>query len=220
MNWYRILKFASNNIIFPDDIRQQIDNISKICVDYYLANRQDKTLIGEFSFINPYTNQQDLIPAVVYPYDFAMKGLTAVFNPQRRIITIFPYHNKVQNINKNNLFLHFKENISHEITHAIDPKFLIPDWWRNRNKISYYSKEEEFDAYSKQMEITIKSNLNKENFAEFKNWLVSSDLSLLPQYLDFYKEMLSFWYKYKPEYVKKLKQRLYNDFIGKSNYGI
>ncbi|MFA5758894.1 MAG: hypothetical protein WC942_06020 [Clostridia bacterium] len=214
MNWYKRNKLASNNIKFPENIEEDINEISEYCVNYYFEGRQGKEFIKEINFINPYKNKQERVYIVVYPSTSNKIEAIASFNSQNKTIVIFPYHNNTDNINRYELFILIKRAVYHEITHAIDPKLSIPNWQKNRINIKYELKQEEFDAYSKQIEITIKNNLNENNFEEFKNWLLSSDINTIPFYLDWYKnKFLKEWEKYKPIYIKKLKQRLYNIFI-------
>jgi len=213
MNWFLKYIFSSNNIIFPKNIEEQINYFSNFCVDYYFNNEIKAVVPDRFDFINTYTDKQDFIPVIVFPYNDNMENVIAVFNPQYRNISIFPYHHNLKNVNKENLFKYLKENIYHELTHAIDPKFQIPNWWKDRNKINYLLREEEFDAYSKQIEIMVKQNLNKTNLKEFKNWLVSFD-SPIPSYLISFKKVIDFWINNNKKYIKKLKKRLYNVFSG------
>jgi hypothetical protein len=213
MNWYRKTKFATQFFKLPDGIEKQIDKIDQASVDYYFSNGNKTKYFMDLEFKNPYGKEGKPIPILIQPYTSSWINTISVFNPQHRNISIFPYHHNVENVNPEKLFDYLRPFIYHEIAHAVDPKYFIPDWWRNRKNIPYYEREEEFDAYAKQMEIVVQSNLNDGNFNEFKQWLSSPSISLLPSYLDFFKVMLLYWYKNKPEYIKLLKQKLYNAFI-------
>jgi hypothetical protein len=220
MNWYKYIKFSSNNLKFPQNIEEQIDRISNECVKYYFS-KEDKPIIEEsFNFINPYSQEKDNIPVIIHPLTNEFKNTTALFNPQKRSLSIFPYHHNLQNVNKNSLLNYIKQYIYHELSHAIDPKFLIKDWWRNRKNVDYLLREEEFDAYSKQIEYIIQNNINEKNIENLKTWLRTNDTNLIPNYLNNYKEIIQYWQGNKPIYIKKLKQRIYNSFIGRPNNAV
>jgi hypothetical protein len=214
MNWYKKIILSSKNIQFPDDIEEQIDEISNKTVEYYFSQQNEKIFGGTFNFINPYNNQLNSIPTIIHPFTIEFKNTIAIFNPQKRILSIFPYHHNIKDINPSNFFNYIKSYIYHEITHAIDPKFLIEDWWRNRQDVDYLLREEEFDAYSKQIEQTIKNNINDINIENLKMWLKTDNTDLMPGCLKDHLDIIQYWKINKPIYMKKLKQRLYNFFIG------
>ena len=220
MNWYKYLKFSSRNIKLPKEIEKQINDITNISVKYYFSNQKKKNIAGIIYFTNPYTKQQDNIPVVLHPLTSGFENTIANFNPQERIINIFPYHHKIQDVNFSKLFNYIKENLYHEITHSIDPKFLIKDWWRNRKNVDYLLREEEFDAYSKQIEYIVQNNINKTNIENLKTWLRTNNIESMPDYLQNYKNIIQYWQTNKPIYIKKLKQRIYNSFIGELNNDI
>jgi len=51
-------------------------------------------------------------------------------------------------------------------------------------------------------------------------WLKTNDINLIPDYLIDYKKTIQYWQENKPIYIKKLKQRIYNSFIGENNNAI
>ncbi len=218
MNWYKnIIKFSSHNIKFPENLDNDINEIVEEAINYYYSNEEKPKITDNIDIIDPYTKEEDKIIFVIQPFTVDFINTIASFNPQNRIVSIFPYHHNLENFNEQILFQHYKEKIYHEIAHFIDPKFKIKDFWKDRNKINYLLREEEFDAYSKEIEFVVKSNLNDNNIEEFKQWLRDGNISFLPIYLNFYREMISYWYKNKPEYIKILKQRLYNVMKGHKN---
>jgi len=100
----------------------------------------------------------------------------------------------------------------------INPEIIIKlslDGMENKNPPDMYEclKPTEFDAYSKQMECVIQSNLNEDNFKEFKEWIISPNILSFPFYLEYFHGVLIKWGTYKPKYIKLLRQRLYNAFI-------
>jgi len=220
MNWYRKTKLATNSIKFPDDMEEQIDAASRSVVDYYFSNSQEVIYQGSFTYVNPYGKKGKPIPILAHPYTPDRSLEIASFNPQYRNINVFPYHHTVEDVSSEKLFNYLKPFIYHEVAHAIDPKYFIPDWWRGRENIPYYEKEEEFDAYSKQMEFVIQSNLNENNIKEFKKWITSPLVLLVPPYLSYFQNAIAEWSKYKPEYIKLLRQRLYNAFIKDNKYAV
>jgi len=213
MNWYKKIIFSTRNLKFPEKIEEQIDEATHAAVNYYFSNNQEKTYQGSFTYVNPYGKKDKPIPILTHPYTIENINEIANFNPQHRLINVFPYHHNLRDVNPTSLFNYLKPFIYHEFAHAVDPKFLIPEWWRGRENIPYYEKEEEFDAYSKQMELIIQSNLNKDNTNEFKKWITSTDILSMPQYLNYFYNIIENWRTYKPEYIKLLRQRLYNSFI-------
>jgi len=218
MNWFKNIIFSSHNLKFPQNIEKQINDISNECVKYYFSKQNKAIYGGTLNFINPYTNQSDSINTAIFPSaPTDLENTAGTFNPQKRIISIFPYRHNIENINHDKLFNHIKEHLYHEVSHAIDPKFLIKDWWRTRSQVDYLSREEEFDAYSKQIECTIRNNINEANIENLKIWLKTNDLNLIPNCLQPHKDKIQYWQKNKPIYIQKLKQRLYNSFIGELN---
>lgn len=216
MNWYRIFKFGSNFVKLPDNIDEQINEVAREAVKYYFYNKNKEEIIGKFTFINPYTKNSDYIYVVSWSFTLDQKDAIAAFNPQNRIMSIFPYHHKINNVNTMSLFHYIKENLYHEVTHMVDPKFLIKDWWRGRQNINYLSREEEFDGYSRQIEFIIKTNLNEKNIEDFINWLRTDNINLLSKLLSQNKDIedvILYWRTNKSIYYKKLKQRLYNSFV-------
>ncbi len=218
MNWYKnIIIFSSHNIKFPENLDDDINKIVEEAVNYYYSNEEKPKITDNIDIIDPYTKEEDKIIFIIQPFTIDFINTIATFNPQNRVVSIFPYHHNLENFNEQILFQHYKEKIYHEIAHFTDPKFKIKDFWKNRNKINYLLREEEFDAYSKEMEIVVKSNLNNNNIEEFKQWLRDGGINFLPVYLNFYREMILYWYENKPEYIKMLKQRLYNVMKGYKN---
>ena len=214
MNWYLKIISSSHNLKFPEGIEEQINALINQCVKYCFSKQNKPIYGGTFIYINPYTNQQDSINSIIFPSaPHSFEKTIALFNPQKRSISIFPYNHNINNISPSILFNYLKPYIYHEISHAIDPKFLIKDWWKNRKNIDYLLREEEFDAYSKQIEYIIQNNINKTNIENLKTWLKTNDINIIPDYLQCHKNKIQYWQENKPIYIKKLKQRIYNSFI-------
>jgi len=210
INWYKKIIYSSNNIKFPEDLDNKIDEIAQKSVDFFYSNSEKPIYGGDINIIDPYTDKEDKILFTIYPFTPNEINSIAVFNPQKRIITIFPFHHNLSYFNENILFQLYKEKIYHEITHFIDPKFKIPDWWRDRSKIDYLKREEEFDAYSKEIEFVIKSDLNEQNREKIKDWLRNGNIYSLPYFFDPYKDTIGYWKDNVPNFYRMLKQRIYN----------
>jgi len=101
---------------------------------------------------------------------------------------------------------HMNENMD-----DIDPEVLCKVLTKEKYK---------FDAYSKQIKHIIQNNINETNIENLKTWLITDDINLIPDYLQKYKDIILCWQKYEPFYIKKLRQRLYNSFIGEPDNAI
>lgn len=215
MNWYKnIIILSSHNIEIPEEIYEDINEISNIVTNYRLNNKTKPEIIGQLSFINPYTKQKENINIVIVPQDQNFEESIATYSYQKNLITIYPYHLITNETNYNKLFNAYKTAINHEIIHSIDPKPKLNNYINSLNKKEYFSREDEFDAYSNQIKNDILNNLTLENKELLKNWLISPDILNLPIFMQHYDNIIKYWLDNKPEYIKTLKIRLYNDFFG------
>jgi hypothetical protein len=82
----------------------------------------------------------------------------------------------------------------------------------------YYIFQPEFDAYCRQICFDIEKSL-KNNISDLNivlKWLKSINIIPLPYFLNNYEALITMWYKNsnkKKNYIRILKQRIYNDLI-------
>ena len=88
MNWYKLEKKSSNNIKFPENIEEDINEATEYCVNYYFERRRDEVYIGDIGIFNPYTNKKEEVSIVIIPNPKGLKGTSGTFNPQNRTISI------------------------------------------------------------------------------------------------------------------------------------
>ena len=213
MNWYKnIIIFSSHNIEIPEEIYEDIDEISDIVTNYRLNNKTESEIIGQLGFTNPYTKQKENIHIVIVPQNEQYQDSLANYN--NNLISIFPYHLITNQVDYQLLFYAYRTSIVHEVIHAIDPKLKLDNYVNNMDETQFFSRADEFDAYSNQIKNNILNNLNPENKELLKNWLVSPDILNLPLFMEPYYIVIEDWYNKKPEYIKTLKIRLYNNFFG------
>jgi hypothetical protein len=115
------------------------------------------------------------------------------------------------------------------MTHAVDPKMQLGSKFDGIGRIeqvnknpdinAYYNFYPEFDAYCRQIieYIRFQVSLRPNDKLSLTKWLESSKPTYLPFILQPYSRLISSWYqndsKYKIDYVKKLKIRLFNELI-------
>jgi hypothetical protein len=222
MNWY---KLSSKNIKITDEMIQLSLEIAQEIYKFY--GKQFKIdNIGSVSFTNPYTNLMQKVFIVVMP-DKREQIAEYVF--KNNMLRIFPnslLSNKNTKTNKDIFINSFKVAIIHELTHSIDPKFYTDNKFDGLGKSinvlnkpdQYYIFEPEFDAYSQQITQEIKNYLlnGKISINDVKKWLREKSI-IIPPFLLSYKEMLDYWLESdknrKTNFMIKLKQRIYNEFL-------
>ena len=91
MNWFKNIILSSHNLQFPEKMEEQVNDLTNKCVEYYFSKQNKKIYAGTFNFINPYTNQSDSIPVVIFPRTLEFNNIIALFNPQKRSLSVFPY---------------------------------------------------------------------------------------------------------------------------------
>ena len=213
MNWFK--KISSFNIRFNDEIEQDIKEITKYVLNYYLEENTELFVMNPWVFSDPYQNTQRKVNIVVFPTK--QGNQIAYYNGDSQTISIFPHNLQTDVKNKNLLFNAFEYAIKHEVAHAIDPKLRIEKPIEGEG-YEYYSSPAEFDAYSKQITEHLKQYIkeNPENKNTIEKWLRNDTLSA-DNPLTIYSEILQFWaqsdYENKTNYIRKLKQRIYNEVI-------
>ncbi len=217
-NWYKNIKYSTRNIKIPNEIEEDINEISKIVTDYRFSNKQKENYIGKLKFTNPYSKQKEKIDIIIIPQNEEFENAIAVYNPFKNSIVVFPYHLITNETNYNKLFNIYKLSIEHEIIHSIDPKSKLDKFLYDTDTEKYLVREDEFDAYSNQIKNDILNNLTPENKELLKNWLISPDILNLPIFMQHYDNIIKQWLDKKPEYIKTLKIRLYNNFFGDNQY--
>lgn len=212
MNWYKKVIISTHNIKIPEEIYGDIDEISNIVTNYRLSKKNENEVIGQLNFINPYTKQNENINIAIIPQNDQYKN--SIANYKDNLITIFPYHLITNQTNFQILFNAYKLAITHEVTHAIDPKLKINNYTKNINQSLLFSRDDEFDAYSNQIKNDILNNFTPENEKLLRSWLSSADALNLPLFIKHYDIVIKDWLNNNPQYVKKLKTRLYNELFG------
>ena len=115
----------------------------------------------------------------------------------------------------------------HELSHSIDPK--IKSLNKNYPNTHEYLKPTEFDGYSQELTGYIKTAYEKpENRKMIKEWLISNSFGELfkntnQDLLNILKipwqifDIINFWRINNPIYVRKFRQRIYNEIIRNGN---
>jgi hypothetical protein len=214
VNWF---KLATNNINFTLEMEAQISEIANFVTGYYLNNRKD-VQYEDMIFYDFYLKKRRQMRVIINPFkEKELEDSRGAYNTQTLShITIFPYNINIQTSNKIELFNYFKNEISHEFIHALDLRYSnIPNYRNTTLNTEYDLRPEEFESYSKEIEITIQNNLNKTNYESLINWLNGDIIKNIPPYLYYYEDKITKWNNFKPELIKKLRIRLYNKFIKK-----
>ena len=233
MNWYNKILFSAHNFRHNEDNGADIDYITNEVVNYVLLNKQNKEVLNSISLDNSYTGEKEIVNVIIAPIDPEEGGDPGVYNPQKRIISIYPYHIKTKSTDKQELFNIYKPFVSHEITHALDPSIKEGKWKRpDRLGVPKTLRFDEFNAYSKQIKdylldiITPKNDGKNEQQIEqirkyidsrilqIKEWMRLQDMNLIPKEILNYQGMLLKWQKEKPEYIRSFFDKLYNDLFG------
>jgi hypothetical protein len=136
----------------------------------------------------------------------------------------FPYMN-LMTINANSDTVWSRTGLiallSHEMTHAIDPKLVkggkylskVPvnyDFNKEKERSSYFKSPEEFDAYGTSIVTHIKAYPNKQEIiSQLESFLRNNDDKLLKNLSSTEREAINYW-KTKPTLWRKFQQRLFN----------
>ena len=213
MNWLK--KISSFNLRFTNEIEQDIPEIAKTVLTYYLNNNQEPLAAGVLKVTDPYKNIQRQINVVILPSSKTNDQI-AHYDAKEELISIFPYNLQLKIINKNMLLNAFEDIIKHEIAHAIDPKLSLKSK-KETNIYEYYSPIE-FDGYSKQIteqiKREIKNNINIKPIV--KEWLRTDILQQGNPILNYIKILMA-WDQSDQEnntdYIRRLKLRIYNEAL-------
>jgi hypothetical protein len=220
----------------------QINNAVKEILKY-MNNKMEYDLnIGPAVFDSDYDDEKVRIRLLISPK--IVKGKFSDYDPQKEEVTIFPY--AFYNVLKRGLvpaniidplIRELRVTLHHEFAHSIDPKVEIPKHFNAKRKTTkdYLKSQVEFDAISKEISEIIK--LRFENIKTFpvadrmkeyqslieqiESWLKSDNmnLTLIDSYLNKYNEIILEWRDENPEFVHKLKQRIYYNFIQNNRIG-
>lgn len=232
VNWYRIFKSAAFNIKFTEEINPQIEQIVNQLLQY-LYNLQEipaqPIFMGQINYINPYNKQE--IHNNIYLNNKIMEdenNTVAMIDRQTGNVYINIYKTFIPPKIKPADYLYVKEilknHLIHEIIHSADPKIS------NLNKIydlPEYSKPTEFDAYSKEITsymLNYYKNLNDKQKETIETWIKNNnfgertgdikDLLYMPDDLF---NIMKYWKVNNPDYIRKLRQRLYTEVINANN---
>ena len=214
MNWLQ--KISSFNIRFTDEIEQDIQEITKTVLNYYL-NKNKEPLVMWRPF-DPYLKQQRAIKIAILPTSKS-KDQIARYNSEKQEIYIFPYNLLLETseINDKNLFSAFYQGVVHEVAHALDPKFKLNSKHpiKDTNQYEYYSSPIEFDGYSKQIAEYLKKEIDKNEDTKpiVEDWL-RNDILKPDNPLIAYDQSLMYWaqsdQENKTDYIRRFKLRIYN----------
>jgi len=207
MSWY---KKAKRTIPIPDEIYPQIDAVCDAIYDYVISNNKKKDYPGVMEFTNPYDNTLEKIPVVIFPKKNEDVPYIA-FNMSSRILIVCPYEiiNHYQIDLNDRVFFNdiFKNYISHEVVHMIDPRVKTH---RNIDK-NYYCNKKELEAYSKQISERIRLNFTKELKDDILSWL-QGDINNVPELLKDFRHVINGW-KNCIYYMKIFKQKIITDLL-------
>ena len=213
MNWFK--KISSFNLRFTDEIEQDIKEVAKTVLNYYLSKNQEPLAAGVFKFTDPYQNIQRQINIVVLPSSQTSDQI-AHYDSKEKTISIFPYNLQAEITNENMLLNAFEDAIKHEAAHVIDPKFRLKP--KKKTNIYEYYSPIEFDGYSKQITEQIKREIkNNSNIKPtVEEWLRTDTLQQGNPILN-YIEVLTAWDQSDQEnntdYIRRLKLRIYNEAL-------
>jgi len=214
MNWFK--KISSFNLKFTDEIEQDIQEIAKTVLEYYLNNSQEPQYLGSVKFTDPYQNTQREVNIIVLPSSKTSDQF-GYYDPNEETVSIFPHNLRTKITNRTLLFNAFEDGIRHEIAHVIDPKLKIKETGKDK-----YLSPEEFDAYSKQITEQLKREIENNNNIQpiIEEWLRTDILQDGNPILN-YIEALTAWDQSDQEnntnYIRKLKLRIYNEILAKEN---
>jgi hypothetical protein len=230
MNWYKKLKRGSYTLNLPAEIYPQIKKIIKDILLFYKnfqALSSSPIQIGTISFFDKYSNQN--ISSIIYINNKFIEQEGNI-PAQRDRITGNIYFNIYKEVEISpktidyNYLKHILTNqLVHELSHSIDPK--ITSLQKQYPNIKEWSKPTEFDAYSRELiEYIRNAYQNPQNKENIKQWIVSESFGETnPEIIrklnipfDLFL-IIDFWKQNNPIYIKKLKQRIYNEVISNEN---
>jgi hypothetical protein len=229
MNWYKKVKISSNTLKLPPEIYPQIETIIKNILLFY-KNFQSlpssPIQIGTISFLDKYSNQN--VSSNIYINNKFVEQAGNIPAQRDRItgniyfniykeVNVFPERideNYLKNILTNQLY--------HELSHSIDPKIISLQ--KQYPNMSDWSKPTEFDAYSRELIEYVKNAYqNPQNKESIKQWLVSESFGETNPEINTILNIpsplfviINFWKQNNPIYIKKLKQRIYNEVINQN----
>lgn len=227
MNWYK--KIASYNLNFPNDLYSQIENITKKLVStlYNLSELPSQPIfMGKINFINPY-NQQAVSSNIYLNNQTVDNDNGTAAKRDRKTGDIYinvykdfltPQMTPEYDVANNRMYNH----LLHEIAHEIDPKIYSLNKQYNMME---HLKPTEFDAYSKEITNSFRKAFttpeNKKilqqyimgnSFGEFDT-NIQNIININPySYI-----IMQAWKREKPEYIRTLRIRLYNEVISENN---
>jgi len=234
MNWYKKIKFSSYNLKMPPEIYPQIDNIVESILNFYrnytgLPSSPEK--IGTISFVDNYSGEN--ISSDIYINNNFVEKDNRIPAKRDRItgniyFNIYEIVDRYpEQINMNVLKTYLTNQLVHELSHSIDPK--IKSLNKRYPNTHEYLKPTEFDAYSKELTEYIKTAYEKpENRKMIKEWLVSNSFGELfrntnENLLNILNisqlifDIINFWKINNPTYLRKFRQRIYNEVITNEN---
>lgn len=219
MNWYNKILIASRNIRFSEETENDINEITNFIVDYRIKNEQTKEVVGPLTMENPYTKEELKINIGILPTNSLKPGVGAEYDHNTSILWVYVYHIKSKDENRDTLFPLYRTFISHELVHAIDPHFSQGIYIKPDKKDNNFLTDIEFNGYAKQIvEIVNRKLLDANKINEIKDWLRTQSIDDLPEDLFSFGGLLSLWKREKPDYIKRLFSRLYNDCIRSKQY--
>ena len=230
MNWYKTLKLASYNLRMPNEAYSQIDTIVENILNFYknytgLPNSPIK--IGTISFIDNYSGEN--VSSDIYINNNFIENDNGTPAKRDRItgniyFNIYEIVDRYpEQIDMNVLKPYIKNQLMHELSHSIDPK--IKSLNKKYPNTHEYLKPTEFDGYSQELTGYIKKAYEKpENRKIIKEWLVSNSFGKFDQNIigklkihpDLFK-IINFWRINDSTYLRKFRQRIYNEIIKNEN---
>lgn len=211
MNWYNKILLASHDFYLSPEILNDIHELSRMLIDYVRKGRYKKEFLETIRIQNPYTGKEESVNVNAEAIDDkSHAGAIAIYDRTINGIYVFPYRLNPKTLNDAQLLKGYQIALRHEVTHFLDPKF------NNKTELDVNKnpllEEYEFDAYSRQITDLIRDNLPNEKETVGK-WLRSQNLIILPKFLSPYFDLLELWRKEKPEFIRRLSVRIYNDCL-------
>jgi hypothetical protein len=231
MSWLsRVFKVSSITLRFSEEIKEDIKNIVDAVLNYYLVKSQYVSSFDPWKFKDPYSGQNREINIKILP-ESPTSNQIAQYIPLVSTIEIFPHNLKTSVTDESLLFSAFYNAISHEVAHCIDPKLSPLLVNKNLKKTKEKSESDnyvnpvEFDGYSKQIIEDLKQQVdyNPSVLRSIMNWLRTNFLELYSP-INMYSSVLKYWTESdkikKTDYIRKLKQRIYNEVIQGTNENV
>ena len=211
-NW---LKISSVTLRFTPEIENYINEAAKIVTAYYLKRETESLGLNEWIFFDPYRKIKRKINLVIRP---EKEDKSSGYSKEKQTIYIFPYYIQEQVSDSKFLFNYFHKAIEHEFSHVLNPN---PQQEQSSpaDPYIYYSSPAEFDAYSKEMVTELRNYIKDNPQARLiiEDWLRSDNILSIDVNTPLfeYSEALYYWTesdsKKNTNYIRKLKQRIYNE---------